>query len=29
MDADSDLDALIAGQQSKNIVWFENPLRNP
>ena len=22
-----DLDALIAGQQSKNVVWYENPLK--
>ena len=27
MDADGDLDALIAGQQSKNVVWYENPLK--
>jgi hypothetical protein len=27
MDADGDLDALIAGQQSNNVVWYENPLK--
>lgn len=27
MDLDSDLDLLIAGQASKNVVWYENPLR--
>jgi len=27
MDGDRDLDALIAGQQSKNVVWYENPLK--
>ena len=26
MDGDGDLDILIAGHTSKNIVWFENPL---
>ncbi|MDA7864745.1 sulfatase-like hydrolase/transferase [bacterium] len=26
MDGDHDLDLLIAGHSSKNIVWFENPL---
>ena len=27
MDRDGDLDALIAGQRSKNVVWYENPLK--
>ena len=27
MERDGDLDALIAGQQSKNVVWFEPPLK--
>lgn len=27
MDADGDLDILIAGQESRNVVWFENRLR--
>ena len=27
MDSDGDLDILIAGHASKNIVWFENPLK--
>ena len=27
MERDGDLDALIAGQQSKNVVWFETPLK--
>ena len=27
MDGDGDLDLLIAGQRSANVVWFENPLR--
>ena len=27
MDKDSDLDLLIAGHASKNVVWFENPLK--
>ena len=27
MDGDGDFDILIAGQASKNIVWYENPLR--
>ena len=27
MDGDTDLDLLIAGQRSANVVWFENPLR--
>ncbi len=27
MDADSDLDLLIAGHTSNNIVWFENPVK--
>ena len=26
MDADGDLDVLIAGHTSNNVVWFENPL---
>ena len=26
MDKDGDLDVLIAGQHSKNVVWYENPL---
>lgn len=26
MDGDYDLDLLIAGHASKNVVWFENPL---
>jgi hypothetical protein len=25
MDGDGDLDVLIAGQQSQNVVWYENP----
>ena len=25
MDRDGDLDLLIAGQQSLNVVWYENP----
>jgi len=25
IDVDGDLDPLIAGQQSKNVVWYENP----
>lgn len=25
MDLDGDLDLLIAGQLSENVVWFENP----
>jgi hypothetical protein len=29
MDNDTDLDLLIAGQQSKNVVWYENPLKSP
>ena len=27
MDNDTDLDVLIAGQASKNVVWYENALR--
>ncbi len=27
MDGDGDLDLLIAGHTSRNIVWFENPIR--
>jgi len=27
MDGDGDLDVLIAGSSTRNIVWFENPLR--
>lgn len=27
MDLDRDLDLLIAGRQSNNVVWYENPLR--
>jgi hypothetical protein len=27
MDGDNDLDLLIAGMESNNVVWFENPLR--
>ncbi len=27
MDGDSDLDLLIAGMDSHNVVWYENPLR--
>ena len=27
MERDGDLDALIAGQQSKNVVWYETPLK--
>jgi hypothetical protein len=26
MDGDGDLDLLMAGQESKNVVWFENRL---
>jgi hypothetical protein len=26
MDRDGDLDVLIAGQQSRNVAWYENPL---
>jgi hypothetical protein len=26
MDADGDLDVLIAGHTSNDVVWFENPL---
>ena len=26
MDGDGDLDVLIAGQQSQNVVWYENKL---
>ena len=25
MDEDNDLDLLIAGQKSNNVVWYENP----
>ncbi|RMD61815.1 MAG: VCBS repeat-containing protein [Alphaproteobacteria bacterium] len=28
LDRDGDLDVLIAGHFSRNLVWFENPLRN-
>ncbi|MDF1660097.1 MAG: VCBS repeat-containing protein, partial [Verrucomicrobiales bacterium] len=27
MDRDGDLDVLIAGHASQNVVWFENPLK--
>ena len=27
MDGDKDLDLLIAGQLSHNVVWYENPLK--
>jgi hypothetical protein len=27
MDKDGDLDVLIAGHGSKNVVWYENPLK--
>jgi hypothetical protein len=27
MDRDGDLDLLIAGQQSNNVVWYENSRR--
>ena len=27
MDGDNDLDVLIAGHASNNVVWYENPLR--
>ena len=27
MDKDGDLDVLIAGQLSNNLVWYENPLK--
>jgi hypothetical protein len=27
MDGDGDLDILLAGASSRNIVWYENPLR--
>ena len=27
MDKDGDLDVLIAGYGSKNVVWYENPLK--
>ena len=27
MEADGDLDVLIAGQNSKNVVWYENRVR--
>jgi hypothetical protein len=27
MDRDGDKDLLVAGQASKNVVWFENPGR--
>ena len=27
MDGDSDLDLLVAGQQSANVVWYANPVR--
>ena len=26
MDGDNDLDLLVAGHTSRNIVWYENPL---
>ncbi|MDG2124475.1 MAG: VCBS repeat-containing protein [Verrucomicrobiales bacterium] len=28
MDGDGDLDVLIAGHASRNVVWYENPLRS-
>ncbi len=28
MDGDSDLDILVAGQLSRNIVWYTNPLKS-
>jgi hypothetical protein len=27
MDGDGDLDLLIAGQEQRNVVWLENPLK--
>ena len=27
IDADGDLDLLIAGQASSNVVWYENPMK--
>jgi hypothetical protein len=27
MDGDGDLDVLVAGQNSNNVVWYENRLR--
>jgi hypothetical protein len=27
MDKDGDLDLLVAGENSRNVVWFENPLK--
>jgi len=27
MDRDGDLDLLVAGQTSKNVVWYENPTK--
>ena len=29
MDGDGDLDVLVAGQDSRNIVWFENRVKKP
>ena len=29
MDGDGDLDVLVAGQDSRNVVWFENRIKNP
>ena len=28
LDADGDLDLLVAGQASSNVVWYENPLKS-
>ena len=25
MDGDGDMDILVAGQKSENVIWFENP----
>ncbi|MCA9030481.1 MAG: hypothetical protein KDA66_06700, partial [Planctomycetaceae bacterium] len=27
MDKDGDLDLLVAGQNSQNVVWYENPVK--
>jgi hypothetical protein len=27
MDGDGDLDLLVAGQESRNVVWYENKLK--
>jgi len=27
MDGDGDLDVLVAGQESANVVWYENRLK--